>query len=200
MIEWLPEWLFEGQFLVYAILIATLIFMGIVWKQTPRRAYAVTVFVLVGLIALYCLLDFLVETDHEQITHAISEMSAGVQAKDVNRIFDSVSKDYNRHGLDKDGFRQMTSSVITGNIVDRVAIWGYDFAPDYKEKSSPSDARENIAHVNFMAKPVGGDKGMTYLIKAVMRRDADGKWRMQSWEAYDAYHESKEPLHVPYLN
>jgi len=33
-----------------------------------------------------------------------------------------------------------------------------------------------------------------------MRRDADGKWRMQSWEAYDAYHESKEPLHVPYLN
>jgi len=35
MSAWLPEWLFEGQLLIYAILAAALIVLTIVWKQTP---------------------------------------------------------------------------------------------------------------------------------------------------------------------
>jgi hypothetical protein len=198
VVEWLPEWLFEGQLTIFAILGAALVFLLIVWKKTPRTSYLVGCFVLAALAGAYFLLDFFVETDREKITHAFKEMSAGVQDRNVDRIFSQVSDTYNRHGQNKDSFRQASAGVINGRLVDQVVIWGWEYKPDYKEKESPSDARENIAHVNCMVKPVGSAGQNLYYIEAVMHRDSDGQWRLQSWEASDPFHNNSR-VTVPYI-
>jgi hypothetical protein len=200
MPEWVPEWLFEGQLTVYAVLAVSLVFMLVIWKQTPRKAYVWCSVVLAVLIGLYFLMDLLVETDREQITHAVQEMSAGVQARNVEQIFAQVSDSYNRHGSNKAGFKSAVSGVITGQHVDRVALWAFEFARDYKQKDSPSLERSNVAKVAFMAKPEGPGGASLYRVDAVMHRDADGKWRMQSWEASDAFHEGSTAIRVPYLD
>jgi hypothetical protein len=197
--DWLPDWLFEGQFTVYGILLAALICLVFIWKTTPRTAYAIGCIIVAALLLLYLLLDFTVETDREQITHSIQEMSAGVQEHNVNRIFDHVSDKYSRNGMDKETFRGITKGLITSNAVDQVIIWGWEFPGDYKRKESESDARENIARVNFMAKPVGQQGIGLYYIEATMHRDADGKWRLQDWKAFDPYHKSAATP-VPYLD
>ncbi len=199
MIDWLPEWLFEGQLTIYAVLAVALIFLMIVWKQTPRTGYIVGILALIALISLYFVLDFTVQTDREQITNAVKEMSAGVQSGDVNRIFDNISDSYNRHAMDKATFRGLCNGVISSHVVDQVVVWGWDFPPDYKQKESEADKRENIAHVTFMAKPVGAQGQNLYQIEAVMHRDADGRWRLQSWEAFDPFHNSTGPIPVPYV-
>lgn len=200
MTEWLPEWLFEGQWTVYAVLAVALIVLIVIWKRTPRTAYLFSCLAVVALIGLYWLLDFTAETDRERVTHAVQEMSAGVQSGDIDRIFENVSETFNRHGQSKASFRQVCTNVINSKIVDRVAVYQWEFAPDYKSKESPSDERENIAKVSFMAKPEGRQGQNFYLIEAVMHRDSDGKWRMQSWEAFDPFHNEKGPLRVPYLD
>jgi hypothetical protein len=196
MSAWLPEWLFEGQLLIYAILAAALIVLTIVWKQTPRKSYLAGIIALAVSIVLYYVLDRAVVTDREQIVHALNEMSAGVEARSIGRVFDNVSDTYNRHGMSKESFRQVSSSVINGRHVDRLAIWGFEFASDYKQKESQSDARETVGRVRFQAKPEGANGTNLYQVDAVFHRDTDGKWRLQSWEVFDPFHETG-PLKVP---
>jgi hypothetical protein len=197
-LDWLPEWLFEGQLTVYAVLAVALAFLLMAWKQTPRRSYLVGCISLAALLGIYFLLDILVQTDREQIRHSVQEMSAGVKEHDVSRIFTQVSETYNRHGLNKAAFRSASEGVFNPQrLVDEMAVWGWDFAPDYKSKESASDARDNRAHVRFMAKPTGASGTSIYLVDAVMHRDSDGKWRLQSWEVFDAFHNDASPLKVP---
>jgi hypothetical protein len=197
MTAWLPEWLFEGQLLIYAILAAALVFLTIGWKQTPRKSYLVGIIALAVLLVLYYVLDLVVVTDREQIRHALNEMSAGVEARSIGRIFDNVSDTYNRHGMSKEAFRQVCTGVINARHVDRVAMWGCEFAPGYKQRESQSDARETIAKVRFQAKPEGASGVSLYQVDAVFHRDTDGKWRLQSWEVFDPYHNDSGPLRVP---
>jgi hypothetical protein len=196
-LDWLPEWLFEGQLTVYAVLAVLLAFMLMVWKQTPRRLYLAVCLSLVALIGIYFLLDIVVQTDREQVRNSVQEMSAGVKAHDINRIFAQVSDTYNRHGSSKAEFRSASEGVINPRLVEEMAVWGWEFAPDYRSKESASDARENVAHVRFMAKPTGASGTSIYLVDAVMHRDTDGKWRLQSWEVFDAFHNDTSPLKVP---
>jgi hypothetical protein len=197
MIERLPEWLFEGQLIVYAILGAALVFLLIIWKQTPRKSYLIGVIALAALIGLYYLLDLFVVTDREQIASAIQELSAGVEAHNVDRIFAQVSDTYNRHGMSKPMFRQTVASIIEGGHVDRVVMWRCDFAPDYKQKESESDPRETVAKVRFQAKPVAANGQNLYEVHAVFHRDSDGKWRLQSWEVFDPFHNDTTPVSMP---
>jgi hypothetical protein len=196
-LDWLPEWLFEGQLTVYAVLAVALAFTLMAWKQTPRRSYLAVCVSLAALIGFYFLLDILVQTDREQIKNSAQEMSAGVKAHDINRIFAQVSDTYNRHASTKAEFRSASEGVIGPRLVEEMAVWGWEFTPDYKSKESASDARENLAHVRFMAKPTGASGTSIYLVDAVMHRDTDGKWRLQSWEVFDAFHNETSPLKVP---
>jgi hypothetical protein len=197
VLNWLPEWLFEGQLTVYAVLAVALIFLIVIWKQTPRKAYLVGCILVAVLIGLYALLDFLVQTDREQIMHSVQEMSAGVEGHDVNRIFSQISETYNRHGMDKASFRRASASVIDSREVEQMVVWGYEFGPDYKSKESPSEERATRAIVRFMAKPTGAHGTNLFQVEAVMHRDsADGVWRLQSWEVFDPFHEGA-PVVVP---
>jgi hypothetical protein len=197
--NWLPDWLFEGQLTVYAVLAAALIFVLVLWKQTPRRSYLIGGVALAMLLGLYFLLDVFVQTDKEQITHAVREMSAGVESHNVDRIFSQVSDTYNRHGLTKSEFRQASARIIEGGMVERLAVWGWEFEPDYRKKESASDKRETLAHVRFMAKPEGANGQSIYLVDAIMHLDVDGKWRLQSWEVFDPFHDGTTPVTVPQM-
>jgi len=51
--------------------------------------------------------------------------------------------------------------------------------------------------VRFMAKPVGANGQNIFLVDAVMHLDSDGKWRLQSWEVFDPFHNGTTPVTVP---
>jgi hypothetical protein len=74
------DWLFEGHASVYVLLAAaaaSLIVLGV--RTRKRRLYATSACVL-ALAGLYCLLDFAVETDREQIQRKVKAMGAGLKA------------------------------------------------------------------------------------------------------------------------
>jgi hypothetical protein len=202
----LPEWLFEGQLAVYATLGAALIVLIVIRQRMPRTVYLIAFVVVAALTGLYGLLDALVETDREQITHVFQQMAAPREPPaersqvpfeeiDYDRIFMHVSDRYNRHGVDKPVLRS-----IAGAMQDcrQVSVRGFEYAPGYKQKESPSDERETIAQVRFMVQFATG-RGMrqfVYVIKAVMHRDADGEWRLQNWEAFDPVHDLEVSVKV----
>jgi hypothetical protein len=199
MPEWLPDWLFEGRLTVYAVLAVSLVVVLVIWKRTPRKAYLFASLALAALIGLYFLMDLLVKTDREQITNAFQEMSAGVEAHDVDRIFKQVSETYNRHNSNKAAFRGASTGVIEGHQVDKITVWAFEFAPDYKQKDSPSAERSNVAKVGFMVRADTPNGQMPYRVEAVMHRDTDGQWRMQSWEVF-TFPNGDTPQRVPGLD
>lgn len=200
MTGWLPEWVFEGHLSIYAVLGATLIFVAVIWKQTPRPVYLYCMGLLAVLIGLYFLLDRLVVTDREQITAAFQEMSAGVRARNLDRIFEHVSDSFNRKGLNKAGFRAASDAALRSQRVDEVVVWGFEYPSDYKEKENPDDETPNVARVSFMAKAVGDSQIGLWQVHATMHRDPDGKWRLQNFTVFDPYHNQTQPVSVPGLD
>jgi hypothetical protein len=214
MVEWLPEWLFEGQLTVYAVLGAAFVFLFALWKKHRRRAYLVAWCVPVALVVVYLALDILVETDREQITRVFQEIAAEKTLRDLSlkaqdgyapivpvdydRIFSHVSDSYNRHGMNKDELQQVARATSS---FQNITVSDFEFPPGYKEKESPADERENIARVRFLLK-LSVANGMwenVSAIEAVMHRDADGRWRVQTWEAFDPKRTPETVVRVPNL-
>ena len=86
------DWLFEGHLSAYFLLAATaalFIVLGI--RTRKRRWYAVAAGV-VALAGLYCLLDFAVETDREQIQRKVRAMAADLKAPaHLDAVMENVS-------------------------------------------------------------------------------------------------------------
>jgi hypothetical protein len=185
------DWLFEGRLPVYIALAAAAVLLYFFWRQSRRRVFLYAAGACLALVAAYFLLDKFVETDREQIGRKLQEMSAAVRAGDVDRIFANVSDDFKRGTANKAGFRQQAERVIRGGV-NEVEIWNVTVADD------PSGGP---AGVEFFAKPRGGiaDGTAFYLIRARMKRDPDGQWRLQGFDAFNPYSDSNTPLQIPEL-
>jgi ketosteroid isomerase-like protein len=192
------DWLYEGWDVVYVLLGLVAVGLLWLWKQTPRRAYLIAAAVCLVLIGIYFLLDRQVETDREQIQRKITEMAAAVQTRDVERIFQHISPNFHAGEADRAGFRQDVERALP--LIDKVEVWGSQFPENFRQRTGQGAAAEETARVEFFAKPSGGTAGNAgyYLVRAVMRRDPDGQWRLQSYEVFTPAG-SNEPVAVPHL-
>ena len=77
--------------------------------------------------------------------------------------------------------------------MNEVQIWNVTVA---------DDPGGGLAGVEFLAKPRGGiaDGTTYYLIRAQMKRDPDGQWRLKGFDAYNPYSDSNTPLQIPELS
>src|SRR5437763_185273 len=123
----MPDWLVEGDLTLYAVVACVGLVCLAVWWRTRRRRYAViaglAAVALVGLV----LLDRYVESDREQMVRKVQEIAVAVPARDFAHMFRHISDSFNRHGFDKQRFRDFAESVSRARNVTEFTPW--DFVP-----------------------------------------------------------------------
>ena len=198
----MTDWFFEGRLPVYIALAAAAVLCAFFWTQSRKRGFLLAAGACLALVGVYFLLDRSVETDREQIQRKIQEMGAAVRDRDVDRIFANVSDDFRRGSANKASFRQQVEHIIGGGVVNELLVWTITVPDEGKMRERPEDPRENMARAEFFAKPLGGmaDGSTYYLIRAQMKRDPDGQWRLQGFDAYSPYSDTNSPLQIPELS
>jgi hypothetical protein len=190
------DWLIDDPTLVYMMLAIVAIGLAVGWWRTRQRKLALGAGIAVLLIGVVWLLCFLIPTDAKKIAHALQEMSDGVRAHDLDRIFSQVSDQFQQGpptfggSLDKAAFRQRSEGIIQDRSVEEVPIW------DIKvEKLS---RQERSAQVVCSAKPKGNwTSGAFYIIRSQFVLDADGQWRMKGFEVCNPAVNTREGIRIP---
>jgi hypothetical protein len=152
-------------------------------RRPPRTVGALTlggvvVLVLVLLAGGVWLTDLLVETDEEQIEHAVREMAEGARTRDVDRVFRHVSDSFRSpQGNDKERFKDFARRQMEHGIED-VPVWDFLF-----EDVSRST---RTATVSFLFKVKGiriaRSQEFSARCEAKFCLDPDGQWRLQSFQ------------------
>ncbi len=187
----MPPWLVEGNPTLYLVLIcAELVFLAL-WWQTRRRRYAVSAGMTAALILGVFLLDRAVESDSEQMVRKVQEISDGVRRRDFQRTFSHVSDSFRRGGFDKRHFREFAEQVSQARNVTEFTAWGFEPGEVSREKRR--------AELEFFFKIRGNwSAGNEYfLARTVWVLDPDGQWRIQNFDVFNPYAESRTPIDIP---
>ena len=115
------DWLFEGHLSVYVLLAAATVLLIVVGARTRNRRWFASAAGVVALAGLYCLLDFAVETDREQIQRKVKAMAAGLKAPaNLDAVLENVSDSFHCPFADsKTALREKAREQIkTWNITE----------------------------------------------------------------------------------
>lgn len=187
------DWLFEGRPLVYVLLAGLSVISLGLWYRDRRRVWFFIATAPLLLLAVYFLLDRLVETAPEQVTHKLAEMSAGVRARDPERIVRHLAERFKAGALDRKEFGRYVRGVLERRLVDEVKLWDLEFP-----EGTPNPPTRPLK-VHFKAKPTGSPIGDTayWLVKAEFVREPDGQWRMAGFEYANPFVNTDTPLPIP---
>jgi hypothetical protein len=181
------DWLFEGRPAVYVALGVLAVLFAALWWRDRRRAWLVALAVVGVLAGVYLLLDHLVETRDEQITHRLQLIEKGVKAGNAEQVMAQFSSQFDYHGIRRDALRHGVAARLQSRFVDELTIWEVRF-PDASGR------------VFFKAKPKGLGDNPGFQVRADFVRDADGQWRMKTFEVFNLFVEAEAPIDVsPYL-
>jgi len=181
------DWLFEGRPAVYAALGVLAVLLAALWWRDRRRAWLVALGVAGVLAGVYLLLDRLVETRDEQIARRLQLIERGVKARDAEQVMQQFSPQFDYRGIGRDALRRGVASRLQSRFVDELTIWEVRF-PDASGR------------VFFKAKPKGLGDNPGFQVRADFVRDADGQWRMKTFEVFNLFVEAETPIDVsPYL-
>jgi hypothetical protein len=118
------DWLFEGRTGIYVVLAGVVVLLLILWWQSRKRWLLLGMGVAAALVGLYALLDYVVETDREQIVRKVKEMTAAVNAGNLDAAFVHVSDQFRSpKGRTKQDLRQEGQTYLNDKIVERVEMW-----------------------------------------------------------------------------
>jgi hypothetical protein len=187
----MPSWLIEGHPAVYALLAAVLAALLVIWWRTRKRNLLIAAAAVAALILGYFLLDRFVESDSERMIRKVNEIAAAVSANDLNVAFQNVSERFDRAGVDKSQFRDFCQRMKNGGNVGTVKVWDLEAG----DISRPA----GTGTVAFRFKVTGnwGESPPNYMARAFFVLDGDGKWRLKSFEIYDALNQSTTPVAIP---
>jgi hypothetical protein len=193
------DWLFEGRASVYVFLAALAAVMLYAWWVTRKRRWLYRVGAVAVLAGAYFLLDRLVETSREQIERNLTEMAAGVKARDRDRVFNHLSDDFRWRKFDKSTLRVLADSH--GWQLGEPILWDIRFPSDYKSPVLAKVPGEGQAPpsrwVVFRLKRKGD--AVAFDCEALFVREPDGQWRMRHFEVFNPVVDSTKPLDLPGL-
>lgn len=187
------ESLLDNALLIYVVLglVALGLLVGL-WT-TRKRGYALGLAGVAVAALLFWLVTFLIPTDQKRIVGAVQEMSAGVRARDTNRIFAHISDQFRYSGMGKEAFRGFVDQHLKRGDVTEVLAYDFDQAQVSR--------KDRTALIEFTVKPKGpvtGDAAY-YHCKATFVLDPDNQWRMKGFDVFNPYSDSKTPLNIPNL-
>ncbi len=185
------ESLLDSRLVIYSLLIFVVWVLAALWWRSRKRAFLLGGAVVLVLLVLFVLLNVLAETPRKQIARGLDEMSAGVKARDVDRIFRHIAKDFQYAGQDRERFRDYSTSVLRQGLVTELVIWDLEWPDGGDGRARP---------VTFKAKPKGPwENEAYYLIKSTFVREADGAWRLQGFKVSNPFVDSQKEIQPPPL-
>src|SRR5208282_5754580 len=104
---------FDNRFQIYLVLGIAAVVLAMIWLRTRDRRIRISLFVVVGLLGVFLLVDKLrPETVREQIERKIKEMAAAVEAQKPDRIFEHISEEFSIGPADKATLRDLAKRVM----------------------------------------------------------------------------------------
>jgi hypothetical protein len=186
------DWLFEGRLpvLLFILLLAGL--LAFIWRNVRDRRLLAAAAFFVFLALLYWILNFLVETDREQIGRKLDEMNAALNKPDLDAVFRHTSESFKFLGYDKKNARIRAESAMASLRVRNVRIWEVEV--------EELDPKQKKAKVNFKVKADHSlSSGAEFaLCRSVWVLDSDGQWRMQACNLYNPLVDTTSPLTFPF--
>jgi hypothetical protein len=191
----MPSWLIDDPTLLYLILgvaaVAVVVALGLKRDGPWLRIWIASLVGVVLLVGAVVLLDLFVVSDGEKIVKSIEGMSAGVQKRDPAEVLTFVSKDFQLGDKRRANFEAAVKNAVPA-VVDEVVV--FDLEPPVVEPGGKK------ATVKFGAKPKK-DRGFAadprgYRVTATFVLEADGEWRLQTFEALDPQDGRPIPLSV----
>jgi hypothetical protein len=148
--------LFEGHGTVYLILGVLLVGSLFIYWQTRERKILFVGGIFLGLLGLYYLLDFCVETEQEadraQIRERVQLMAQAVSQRDPDRLFQHISEKFvSPRGQSRQSTLNFARNVIGNRNVTEIRVWDLHF------EDQPNRATGE-ATIHFQFK-VGGNLG-----------------------------------------
>jgi hypothetical protein len=186
----MPTWLVEGDPIVYFVLALGFIVSLAAWWRTRRRPFAITAAVFAALTVGYWLLDRAVESDGEQMVRKVAEVADAVTRHDLDAAFKNVSDQFDRHGRGKKAFRDFCEQRIRLGQVTAVRVWD----EEAMEVSRPTG--KGVVQFRFKVTGSWGESPPNYLSRVDFVLDADGQWRVKTFEVFDALNQSRTPVTI----
>jgi hypothetical protein len=182
-------WLVENSSPLYLVFATVALILAALWWRRRTRPYLAGFVIAVGLLAAVAVADLLVQTDQKRILSAIKAMDAGVAAKDADRIFAHISDRFQIGKYDKAGFRYLVDRHLPQ--VSNFKVW------DFQPQQISREGRTGTIH--FLVKADSpADRPLFYRCLATFVLDADGQWRLRTFQLFqplaDPGQASSEPL------
>lgn len=190
----MPRWLVEDTTTVLFILCLIGLGMGMLAWIARRGKYAVGLGIAVLLFVLVVLLDRFIVTDREKIVEHIRTMAGNVSEKNADRIFKHISDRFHVGLLDRKAFRNWVDTRMRNADVTDLRVW--DFS------NAVADRETRTGSIEFLVKGRGGWQRSAEFFKcrASFVLDADGEWRMNTFELFEPQKDPKlaSPLQLPF--
>jgi hypothetical protein len=189
--------LFVDRGSMLLLLATAALIVAAIWWQSRKREL-LYVLCAIGALALVFLIwdHFRAPTDSELIKARLDALTKTVDAGRWDQLWDHVADDFQIGARDKKAFRLWVDRQRQRYEVHRVQIW--DFAViDIDRPGRKARASFHVkVHGNFRADAlVQGEE--YYLCRATFRLERDEQWRLQSFELFNPYVETKQPLPLP---
>lgn len=184
------DWLFEGRLAIYLLLGLLTVALVFAWRHNGKGWCLIGAGVMLVLIGGYWLLNRLVETDREEITRKVDEISAAVRQRDLDKVFANLSDQFRSpSGMTKQAFRSNVESLRRSYEITELVVWDFEF--------SERPAREKgtaTASFRFKVKGNFGDM-IEHRCEPVFVYEPPHGWRMKSFTIFKPM--PNEPIQLP---
>jgi hypothetical protein len=175
---------------VYILLIILCSGLLFAWRRTRKSSLLIATGIGLLLVVGYAILTQIVVTDRQKIEDAIRSAALAVEKKDVTTIDKNLARDFRYRGITKAKFIELASNAIKNGDAKDIQVW--DFTLDSIDKV------KGTAHLTFMAKPHGNfSEAAHFRVEADLAREADGKWRLVTFEIFKPFSDARTPVAIP---
>ncbi len=184
------DWLFEGLPAVYILLAVVAVALFFVYWQWRRKVWLFLMVGVVALIGLYALLDYLVETDREEIERKLAIMAEGVRTHNTDAVFMHISENFVSPGANnKAAFRKEAEGRI--GTVTKITIWNYRF------DNKPERGKEfNGLTFRFKVSPSGLQSDPWFDCRPVFEYDSVKGWQLKGFKVFKP--DNTEEIPIPF--
>jgi hypothetical protein len=169
-------WLVENSSTLYLVLGTIALITAALWWRRRTRPLLIGLVIAVGLLAAVVVLDLLVPTDQKRIMSSIKAMDAGVATRNADQIFAHISESFRVKSYDKVGFRYRAEPYLPQ--VSNFKVW------DFQPQQISREGRTGTIHFLVRADSPA-ERPLFFRCLATFALDADGQWRLRTFELFD---------------
>jgi hypothetical protein len=177
------DWPFDNCLSISLVLGAAGLGLAFAWYRTNQYAFGLGSVIVVALLVIFFVLFFIYgETARDQVERKVRELVAGVDNKDVDKIFQNISDRFeytqdstklNKQQLRSYAVEALRRPELKGMIADDIRV-------------DPIDRDAGKASVLFRVIIKGdNDRIPPFQVKAEFILDPDKQWRMKSFTLHN---------------